>query len=211
LAIVLMVAAGCGGEVAPDDVLVPPARAAASLEQLIGPWQPRPYVLDAATATRIGDACRRDIEFPRGSMPVVIDVRGAGVATVRMSGVESGSCDALEITARGEIAGAGGGWRGGNAAGPPLGNLEVSQVEVQMVAGGELKVEGVSVYGRAGPGVTEVRIETTTGVTVVATLHDGWFAAWWPQPVGDRFDPAQAHFAVRAHDAAGTIVDEVIR
>ncbi len=210
LALVLLVAAACGGEVA-TDALFPQARVPATLEQLVGPWQPRPYALDAASATRIADACRRDIEFPRGSMPVLIDVRGAGVATVRMSGDESGSCDALEITARGELTGAGGGWRGDAADGRDPADREVATIEVQQVGGGSLKVEGVSVYGRAGPGIAEVRIQTTTGVTVVATLQDGWFGAWWPQPIGNGFDPGQAHFAVRAHDGAGAIVDEVIR
>jgi hypothetical protein len=140
-----------------------------------------------------------------------MDARGAGVVTVRMTGLEPGSCHALEIGPTGEVMGAGGGWRGGAADARVLEPGQLSAIEPQTVQGGNLKAQGWSVFGRAGPGIASVRVETVTGVVVSATLEGGWFAAWWPQPLDPMADPARVRFAVRAYDMGGFLIDEHVQ
>jgi hypothetical protein len=49
---------------------------------------------------------------------------------------------------------------------------------------GFMRIGGRSVltyaYGHAGPSVTGVTLHLTNGVRVQATVHDGFYAAWWP-------------------------------
>ena len=137
-------------------------------------------------ADRIADHCARDMEGPPGVPPQIIDVRGAGVAMVRLSGPTSTvGCDALHITANGSVEGAGGGWRSGEAERlPAIGATEIAVIEGSMVGGGHLEVEGWSVLGRVGNGIVAVTIEPAGHPVVVATVRDGWFAAWWPGPPG---------------------------
>ncbi|MDQ3094356.1 MAG: hypothetical protein M3Q82_00080, partial [Actinomycetota bacterium] len=42
-----------------------------------------------------------------------------------------------------------------------------------------------SVYGTAGPDVSGVDIALVDGTTVTATVHDGTWAAWWPDTLDD--------------------------
>jgi hypothetical protein len=201
---------GCSGDAAPARELIQIQRPA-TLQDLVGPWQAAPFALDPAFRATVAATCRRDIEFGVGSVPSVMDARGAGVVTVRMTGPESGSCDALEIAGNGQVSGAGGGWRGGKTDAKALEPGQLSAIETQSVEGGNLKVQGWSVYGRAGPGIAAVRVETVTGVVVTATLEGGWFAAWWPQPLDPMRDPARQSFALRAYDMGGVLVDEHVQ
>ena len=65
LAIGVLLAAACGGEDAPADGILP--QAPASIAQLIGPWQPQPFVLDPALRSRVEQACRRDMGLGPGN------------------------------------------------------------------------------------------------------------------------------------------------
>ena len=63
----------------------------------------------------------------------VVDVRGAGVAVVRMVGQGAGTCDALEITAAGQINGAGGGWTAGGVEQlAPIGGTELAEAQFEV-------------------------------------------------------------------------------
>jgi hypothetical protein len=163
---------------------------AASLAELVGPWRSEPLGLDPVMAGRIAEACARDMAGPGGAPPPagvppqVIDVRGAGVAIVRVSGPTAAmGCDALQITPTGDITGAGGGWSTGQAEVlPAIGATEFADVQRSTITGGDLRVTGWSVIGRAGAGIAAVTVSEAGGPVVVATLQNGWFAAWWPAP-----------------------------
>ena len=110
-----------------------------------------------------------------------IEVRGGGVAIVRMTGAQSGTCYALQILADGHVNGAGGGSRSEASehwvipAGATLGPIEQQTVE-----GGDLKVTGWSVNGPVGAGIATVIVQPLGQRQIVATVMNGWFSAWWP-------------------------------
>ena len=166
----------------------------------MGPWQPVPLQLDPAFRARARDTCARDMEGQPGGI-ATIDARGEGVAIVRVQNRELIQCDALQITASGELTGAGGGSRGtgdggGGAHGPNFGNIQVSRVE-----GGALTVEGWSVQGEAGEGILLVIVRPANGRPFVATVDNGWFAGWWPAQLPDDDPPPIVHFIVEGYDA----------
>ena len=207
VAVALLVGACGEAVIEPDPVIIRPA----SLADLTGPWRPTPFQLDPMIRNRAEQGCRRDLQLPPGGSAAVIDARGASVVTVRMTGLNSGSCYALEITAAGEVTGAGAGWSaGGPERLPVLGASELGPIDKQTVAGGNLKVEGWSVTGRAGLEITSVVVEPTNHMAVIATVENGWFAAWWPARQGEpardglRYPP----FVVRAYNAFGVLQDE---
>ena len=204
----LLFAAGCGGE--EDPIAIQPAPA--SLAQLTGPWQAQPLALDPVLRSRIEQACRTDMERQPGSVAAVIDVRGASVAVIRMVGPSAGMCDSLQIGQTGNVIGAGGGWTAGEAE--PLGAIDptrLADAQYGSIGGGDLKVQGFSVVGRAGDAIASVVIEPAGVPPILATLENGWFAGWWPAvvPPNQIGDPALAQKAVvRAYDAAGALLDE---
>jgi cell division septation protein DedD len=210
LAGVWVVACGAEGESASREApdapgLVLPPIGAASLAELTGPWRAEPLGLDPGMAGRIADRCARDMEGQPGIPAQIIDVRGAGVAMARLSGPTSAiGCSALQITANGGIEGAGGGWRSNEAEVlPAIGLTEISAIERSTVDGGNLKVEGRSVLGRAGAGIVAVTVETAGLPVIVATVQNGWFAAWWPARLQE--DPA---IRIRGFGALGQQVAE---
>jgi len=200
--------AACGGEGVP--AALPPGPA--SVQQLIGPWQPQPFVLDSVLRATIEQTCRTDMGRDPGSAAAVIDARGEGVAVLRMVGPSAGACDALQISASGQVAGAGGGWTAGGVEQlVPVAADELSEIQSGQVGGGELKTEGWSVMGRAGQQVAAVVIEPAGVPPILATLENGWFAGWWPATINDQLaaPPPQPDVVVRGYDAAGMLLDEV--
>jgi hypothetical protein len=198
----------CGGEAS---VLGP---AIATIQDLTGPWRPTPLTPDPTMRERIATTCRRDMERRPASTVGVIDTRGLGVAVVRMTGDSAGSCDALQIGASGQIAGAGGGSRqDGIEQLAPIGEAEILEVQVGQVGGGDLKTEGWSVMGRAGPAIASVVVETPNQPQILASLENGWFAAWWPAVIADngigRGGPPEVPYVVRGYGADGTLLAEV--
>ena len=211
LAAALLVGACADAEVVDEPV----ARGPAPLAALTGPWQPTPLVLDPQTRSRAEQACRRDMELKAGAVAAVIDARGAGVVTLRMTGPSPGGCNALQILPSGEIAGAGGGWGGGQAERlAPLVGADITSMETQTVDGGGLNVQGWSVYGRVGPAIATVVVIPPGGPPVTATRMNDWFAAWWPRRAGDPpleglGPPWFPTFTVRGYDGLGVLVNEV--
>lgn len=200
----------CGSE---DPVPQVPMLRPATPRDLVGPWQATPFLIDPVLRAKVEQTCRRDIEMPPGSFAIVVDARGERVVTVRMSGRSPGSCDALEVTEHGQVSGAGGGWRQDQPeALPPIEPSSIGAVERQTVQGGGLTVKGWSVYGRVGSGVTVVGVEPQNGPSLIATVENGWFAAWWPVQPGDpnMDEGRQPKVLVRAYDAFGMSLDEAI-
>ena len=209
LAAGLLLAAACGGE----DAAVALQPAPASLVQLTGPWQAQPFALDPVLRSRIEQTCRRDMERRPESVAALVDVRGASVAVVRMVGPGAGTCDALHILQSGEVIGAGGGWTAGDAEQlPAIGHAELADAQVGSVGGGELRVQGFSVIGRAGGQIASVVIEPDGVPPILATLENGWFAGWWPAvvPQNQLGNPDRtATVVIRGYDAAGALLDEI--
>ena len=212
--------AACGSEPEATEAvrqvaLAPQLALPATLDQLTGPWQPRPYTLDANLFRRIADACAKDMEVRTGPVvAVVIDVRGEGVAVVRLDGqTAAAACDAIQIRPDGTATGAGGGWSSNGRQQAALGPIGIADLEISTVEGGDLTVTGWLVRGRAGPGIASVVVQAANGPPVLATLTQGWFSAWWPRQAGE---PApngpgrqvQPQLVVRGYDVAGTQVAE---
>jgi hypothetical protein len=191
----------------------------ATPQELVGPWRQFPLRLDPLVWAQIEEACRKDMLLAPGSRAVIIDARGAGVATVRMTGAMVGHCNALQITPRGDVVGAGGGYSGpGPERLEPLAPADLGPLEIQDVGGGNLTVTGWSAHGRAGDAIATVFVEPRGGPPVQATLMNGWYSAWWPTlsgavgpgpggPGGGGFGPP---VVVRAYDAAGVLLEELM-
>jgi hypothetical protein len=210
---VMLLAVGCGEAVTEPP---PSARARpATMAELLGPWRQTPLVLDAAIRARVERVCRTDMERLPGSVAAVTDARGEGVVTVRMTGVSAGTCDALQITRDGQVTGAGGGQTQGGVDVEklaPIGQFELSGLERTTVGGGSLTTEGLSLFGRAGGGIASVVVQPGDHAAVLATVENGWFAAWWPkQGIMDQMGRPELWppFVVRGYDAAGILVDEI--
>jgi hypothetical protein len=182
----------------------PPAEAArpAALADLRGPWQPTPFIVDQALRERFAAACRRSMPDLTGRL-VTLDVRGGGLA----NGIGTdpiGGCDGLTIDATGQIEHSGGGWS--------LSEPESLWPEGVAVEGGgsvvndDPRVEGWAVFGRAGPSIASVVIETPGQPAIHATLEDGRFSAWWPV-VGVNSGPPPS-YVVRGFDETGTLIDQ---
>ena len=214
LAVIAVLAiAGLVAACADDNAEVPIVRPPATLAELTGPWQAAPLTLDPVMWGTIEGACRRDIEFPAGAQALHIDVRGGAVAIVRMTGAQSGTCYALQITPDGRVNGAGGGMRSDAPehwvipAGTTLG-----PVEQQTVEGGDLKVTGRSVHGPVGAGIQSVIVQPLGQPQMAATVMNGWFAAWWPValPQNQQGAPiAPGPFRIQGFDANGQLVNEI--
>lgn len=218
VALALALAASACGTDDPAVVQPPPP---ATLAQLLGPWQATPYVLDQVTWNRVEDACRSDMQLMAATRALIIDVRGATVATVAMTGPQEAHCDALQLLPTGEIAGAGGGMSsGGPQQQIALPATAIGPVQQAEVLGGNLAVAGWSAYGPVGGGIATVTVEVAGLPRIVATVMNGQFAAWWPSPgalnrpnppglQAARQLPAPPRLVVRGYDETGTLVNQV--
>jgi hypothetical protein len=216
LALALVAAAAACGSDEPALVQPPPP---ATLAQLVGPWQPSPFSLDDAAWTRIETGCRHDMGMRPGARALIIDARGDGVATVRMTGQQAGHCDALQIAASGEVVGAGGGMMSDAAEQPMVQpGTQMGPIEQASVEGGDLPLRGWSAWGPVGGGIASVTVEVPGQPLILATVMNGQFAAWWPvsreplngpgrQPPPDLKAPAR--LVVRGYDATGTLVNQI--
>jgi hypothetical protein len=105
------------------------------VQDLLGPWQATPFAMDPALRIAVEDACRRDVQEPRAGRGIV-DARGRGVATVRLTGPVVAKCDALIITPEGEVEGAGGGTGGFKDPAAPQDGVHIGFIEGGLIMGG---------------------------------------------------------------------------
>jgi hypothetical protein len=204
------VLAGCGDETTlfPD----PPDRPA-TLAELTGPWRAHPLQLDPAMRGRVEQVCSTFVQRPPGGVPAVIDARGGGFVTVRMTDVWRGSCDGIAISVDGQVTAVGSGsFTDAHEELPALDAAELGPLEVSASGGGPGMVGGyVVVYGRAGAAIATVEVEPLRHPKLLATLENGWFAAWWPADVRDQAPAApraMTEFLVRGYDEAGHLLAE---
>jgi hypothetical protein len=152
------------------------------------------------------------MERPPNSVVGVIDARGMGFASVRMTGPGAGTCDAIVITPEGDVMPWGGGSRqDGVEVVAPLAPTGLGPVEVTGSSGGEFLPAGqgmVLVSGRAGPGIAAVHVVPAAHEAMAASLENGWFVAWWLVPADPADVPLTPPIVVRAYDASGTLVAE---
>ncbi len=179
--VALVVAAGCAGAEAPEQ-LPPAAPAVATLEQLLGPWQPTPLT-PGATLIAAADAACRAFTRPQGPL-VLADARGGGVVQVFYVGAngDASECNQMRISPTGSVDAHSG---GGTSRGEPFPAIDPLGLEV--VGGGSSTVANgepisAATFGRAGAGIARVQVEVAGQPPIVATLANGWFAAWWPGP-----------------------------
>ena len=218
------VAAACGEEASPTPIPVP----VATTIEMLGPWRPTPLNLAQAMRDRIGEACRTTVDAPLGTIAAVVDARGGGVATVRLTGAKAGACEAMLITADGDAGLVGrGGWGDAEHAAPRPGQL--GGITRGKVIGGTFKGNdppdtiGWSVTGRAGAGIELVTIEWSPDgrkakrlplpdcTLTTATLTNGWFSAWCPArgAVTSEFETQPGPLVTtRAYDSLGRLLDE---
>jgi hypothetical protein len=212
LVVVISIAvAGCGASpesaTSPPDARAPeiPAHPPATLAGLLGPWQPVPYQLDVAFRTRAEEACWRDMEVRPGPLLTTVDARGGSVVIVRVRGGDMAVCHALQVLPTGDITGAGSGESGWPLQPPVAGPWDLENIKTAAIEGGDLKVQGWSVHGQAGAGIRLVIVHPAQGPALVATLENGWFAAWWPTQLPGQADGPRLplpHFVVEGYDAA---------
>jgi hypothetical protein len=65
--------------------------------------------------------------------------------------------------------------------------------------------------GRAGAAIVSVVIETPGQPQILASLENGWFAAWWPAVIPDDAGagaPLEPDYIVRGFAADGTLLAE---
>jgi hypothetical protein len=208
---VIVVLAGCAAETPPSAAApAVDAPVVGAVAELTGPWRAKPLGLDPVMRRAIEAACGRDMEV-RGTPAVFMDVRGEGVAIVRLSGARSAGCDAMHIQADGSVIGAGGGWsQDGPERLAAIGADAFADIQRSRVEGGNLTATGSSVLGRAGAGIASVVIEPLGQPQVVASLQNGWFGAWWPAPAGAFAGGGEGPpIIIRGYDLLGTLISEV--
>ena len=99
--------------------------------------------------------------------PILTDTRGPYTASIYANGSTCVEGNAIEISASGA---------GGDTSSVPAGTVELG-------GAGESDSDGhalTMVDGRVGAGVTGVTITRSNGSSVQATVHNGWYLAWWP-------------------------------
>ena len=171
----------------------------AAIHDLGEPWQARPFAVDPAVIAAAEQVCRDPVRqmVPAAISLVLVDARGDNRLTLLFAGPRETSQCFLTRDCAGQLTFGGGEGSGGDVR-PALGPTEISF----QGAGSE----GDPVHptshgaGRVGVGVASVELIPPSGVTVQASLNQGWFAAWW---YGLDHDGV---IAVRAYDAMGRLV-----
>ena len=173
----------------------------AAPSQLAGDWLPAPITLAAPQVAIVSDACataaRESLgEFEANLPTILVDARGAGVATAILAD------DLLAIVCFAQFSGDGASATVDSVSrlsSTVLEPLDAAKITVDEVA--RLDEDGgvrTVAFGRVGPDAGRVTLDFDTGPASSATVAEGWWAAWWPgtRPVG----------TVSALDASGTAI-----
>jgi hypothetical protein len=221
IAILVVITAGCGsgpgptgspsGGVGPSpstampDASEAPRPSAVTGDPLGGRWTAAPFQLDDAHVAIASDACaakaRTDLGETDANLPTaVVDARGEGFVTLIMAD----DLNAIECLVRFDATGT-------NATVDSVAGLSTTTLDP--VDGATIGVSSVVrdsdrpggrtvAFGRIGPAPAAARIGLPDGSAVVASIAEGWWAAWWPGAV-----LAKAYAAVDDHDVVVGHVD----
>ena len=124
--------------------------------------------------------------MPAGVSLVVVDARGGGTVQPFYAGPDgsSGNCIAVGVLPDGQVQPSGAGGTGGGAVPAPLAPFEIRPGGTSGLGGGAGDPVTVSVAsGQVGPGIAHVVIQLAGQPPILASLANGWYAAWWPGPV----------------------------
>jgi hypothetical protein len=162
-------------------------------------WISRPGSISASETDDLNDACQES--DPSLERPVVVDRRGHSAFAVYDNG--SGTTDCL-MTVPGETPDKGlpAGWISSQGVAPvaPSAQLPLVVQSAKSREGNSVHGSAVTwVSGRVDQSVADVTVDTVNG-TVRASVHDGWFAAWWP---GNDGDTAVVH----AYSTSGALLE----
>ena len=186
----------------PADPTVPKLPMAPDLaEQVRGPWSLTPFPLPQDVIAVIDVACRGEDGFPQGVELQVVDARGMGLIQAYYDRADgfTRTCNDMTVTFDGVIEQ---GWGTGSDAGEPMPVLDPSEIAAfHHTALGDTPHTASHLGGIAGSSIARVELHRTGEAPIVASLGNGWFAAW---VIGD-FGRATIH----GFDAAGTEVASV--
>ncbi|GAA3858825.1 hypothetical protein GCM10022243_25570 [Saccharothrix violaceirubra] len=180
------------------DVLVTPQPAYAS-------WTAEPSGLGPAETAALGTRCADDVRdaFPDAASdlrPVVGERRGVFQTALVASGRQVALCaDWLGVRDGDSV-------RGGTLSGlTPDAALAPGEVLQTVAVPGQASGPDAAriAYGLVSPEVSRVTVDTADGRHVTASVHDGYFLAWWPSGA----DPEQ----VTAFDSAGRALVPPVR
>jgi hypothetical protein len=186
--------------------VLPSSAPPATLDQLNGPILAKPLVVPEALLVAAERTCRNDPDFPGGTL-VLTDARGGGILVLYFLADERDFVF-CPVTV---------------PSGSP--QLEDGSLDVECCAPGDVALHGLDwvrprlhvAAGRAGSGIAAVRIELEHGQTVVASLQDSWFSAYWnlnyePGALDCSFEgvrhdcPPVQHYRAVGLDAGGSVV-----
>lgn len=187
--------------VAPTAAPTSPAIDAELTQRLRGPWSPVPITLPPDVVAIVDRACRAERREHGRLELVVVDARGEGlvhVFYVADGEFSTTNCLDMEVNPFGEIEALG----FGNSDPTPL----PSPGEHDLIVWHQTREEAPrSIYhiaGLAGPRIATVRLTADGKVPIVASLANGWFAAWI---LGEDYP----RITIRGYDATGSEVDAI--
>lgn len=173
-AAVIVAAAAVAGTVVSLGLPAAPAQA----------WSATPALVGADTWGMLEADCQGFGFEPSRASAVIVEERGGSNLTVLADGT---LC--LQVLYDGSFHPAGGGSETIPATAPGGDEIQVIHANVLWAEGigsrGDpndvtLTRGYVDTFGRVGPGVERIVIHTVDSGDVVASIDNGWFAAWWP-------------------------------
>jgi hypothetical protein len=122
------------------------------------------------------------VYHPTGSRVFTCITNGSGGTATADEQLQGGipKPGADEITNVGGGAGAAPGFAGGNTNQPLPQHLDASSALRQRLQRVVSRGVESDEFGMAGNDVSAVTFDFTDGLTVDATIHNGWYFAWWP-------------------------------
>jgi hypothetical protein len=191
-----LVAASCG-----EAEIVP-----LPIHDLSEPWQAQPFAIDQAIVIAAEQECRDGNVgiAPPGAQLVLVDARGGNRLTLVFVGATANGQCFLKRDPAGRFTPDGGEGEGRSEPWPVLGPNEVTSNGVGSGDGPPDANGAITatshILGQAGAGVASAEVVLPSGMTILASLNRGWFAAWWPGA------DSNAAVTVRGYDAGGRLV-----
>ena len=187
---------------------LPSASASASVEAplaaaIFGAWRPEPVAVPPILVPRVDQACRALLgaDAPAGVILTIIDARGEGELQAYYASPSGAwaSCTSMVVDRLGGVSGE----RFHIVSGGGQDDLEPLELEfTDFNWSGEKPIRASFLVGRAGAGVARVEIQSPGRPSTVASLANGWWAAWTQGPL-------PLPWQIVALDSLGRAVDAI--